>query len=160
MTQIPLGRVAEATVTKSFTSIKRVDRRRALNISADADKGTTDIAALRKELTVFLDDLLADHGHIRWTFEGEARYQRESQGQMLISFLIVIAAMYGMMAIPFKSYSQPLIVLLVALCALPLAAAQTDAPAADATPAPTHRSLRSNGADAPPPMEWPNRPRR
>jgi multidrug efflux pump subunit AcrB len=111
--EVPFSRVAEAKVTKSFTSIKRVDRRRALNISADADKGTTDIAALRKELTVFLDDLLADHGHIRWTFEGEARYQRESQGQMLISFLIVIAAMYGMMAIPFKSYSQPLIVLLV-----------------------------------------------
>jgi multidrug efflux pump subunit AcrB len=111
--EVPFSRVAKATVVKSFTSIKRVDRRRALNISADADKATTDVAALRLELTTFLDDLLANHGHIRWTFEGEARFQRESQGQMLISFLIVIAAMYAMMAIPFKSYSQPLIVLLV-----------------------------------------------
>jgi multidrug efflux pump subunit AcrB len=111
--EVPFSRVAKATVVKSFTSIKRVDRRRALNISADADKATTDVAALRLELTSFLDDLLANHGHIRWTFEGEARFQRESQGQMLISFLIVIAAMYAMMAIPFKSYSQPLIVLLV-----------------------------------------------
>jgi multidrug efflux pump subunit AcrB len=32
---------------------------------------------------------------------------------MWISFIIVIAAMYGLMAIPFKSYTQPLIVLLV-----------------------------------------------
>ncbi len=111
--EVPFSRVAKATVVKSFTSIKRVDRRRALNISADADKATTDIAAMRLELTSFLDDLLANHGHIRWSFEGEARYQRESQGQMVISFLIVIAAMYAMMAIPFKSYSQPLIVLLV-----------------------------------------------
>jgi len=111
--EVPFSRVAKATVVKSFTSIKRVDRRRALNISADADKATTDVAALRLELTSFLDDLLANHGHIRWTFEGEARFQRESQGQMLISFLLVIAAMYAMMAIPFKSYSQPLIVLLV-----------------------------------------------
>lgn len=111
--EVPFSRVAKATVVKSFTSIKRVDRRRALNISADADKATTDIAAMRLELTSFLDDLLANHGHIRWSFEGEARFQRESQGQMLISFLLVIAAMYAMMAIPFKSYSQPLIVLLV-----------------------------------------------
>jgi multidrug efflux pump subunit AcrB len=75
--------------TKSFTSIKRVDRRRALNITADADKATTDVAAMRLELSSFLDDLLANHGHIRWSFEGEARFQRESQGQMLISFLLV-----------------------------------------------------------------------
>lgn len=111
--EVPFSRVAEAKVVKSFTSIKRVDRRRALNISADADKGTTDVAALRLEMAAFLDELLANHSHIRWTFEGEARYQRESQGQMMWSFLIVIAAMYGLMAVPFKSYSQPLIVLLV-----------------------------------------------
>lgn len=111
--EVPFSRVAEAKVVKSFTSIKRVDRRRALNISADADKGSIDIAALRAELTAFLDELLADHGHIRWTFEGEARYQRESQGRVLVSFLMVIAAMYALMAIPFRSYSQPLIVLLV-----------------------------------------------
>lgn len=111
--EVPFSRVAEAKVVKSFTSIKRVDRRRALNISADADKGSIDIAALRAELTAFLDELLADQGHIRWTFEGEARYQRESQGRVLVSFLMVIAAMYALMAIPFRSYSQPLIVLLV-----------------------------------------------
>jgi multidrug efflux pump subunit AcrB len=111
--EVPFSRIAQANVVKSFTSIKRVDRRRALNISADADKQTIDVAAIRAELTNYLNDLLASHSHIRWTFEGEARVQRESQGQMLISFLIVIAAMYGLMAIPFKSYSQPLIVLLV-----------------------------------------------
>ena len=72
-----------------------------------------DIDALRAELTTFIDDLLADHSHIRWSFEGEARYQRESQGKALLSFLLVILAMYALMAIPFKSYSQPLIVLLV-----------------------------------------------
>ncbi|GEP42724.1 efflux RND transporter permease subunit [Brevifollis gellanilyticus] len=111
--EVPFSRVAEAKVVKSFTSIKRVDRRRALNISADADKGSVDIAALRAELTTFLDELLADSGHIRWSFEGEARYQRESQGRVFVSFMLVIAAMYGLMAIPFKSYTQPLIVLLV-----------------------------------------------
>ncbi len=47
--------------------------------------------------------------------------------------------------------SRPLIVLLIALCAVPRVAAQTGAPAASTTPAPTHRSLRSNSADAPPP---------
>jgi len=111
--EVPFGRVAEAKVLKSFTSIKRVDRRRALNITADADKATIDVAAMRQELTQYLDELLSTHSHIRWSFEGEARYQKESQSQMIVSLLIVLAGMYGMMAIPFKSYTQPMIVLLV-----------------------------------------------
>jgi len=110
---MPLGSVAEASVVKSFTSIKRVDGRRALNITADADKGSTDIDALRLELKAYLDTLLSTHSHIRWSFEGEARQQQESSTQILISLLIVLGGMYALMAIPFRSYTQPFIVLLV-----------------------------------------------
>ncbi|MBP9222962.1 MAG: efflux RND transporter permease subunit [Verrucomicrobiales bacterium] len=110
---IPFSSVAEATVVKSFTSIKRVDRRRALNITADADKKAIDIEALRAELTVYLDKLLRSHAHIRWTFEGEARFQAESGSHMAVSLLIVLGGMYVLIAIPFGSYTQPFIVLLV-----------------------------------------------
>jgi multidrug efflux pump subunit AcrB len=111
--EIPFSSVAEATVVKSFTSIKRVDRRRALNITADADKKTVDIDLLRAEISKYIDELLAGHSHISWSLEGEARYQQESGSQMTISLLIVLAGMYAIMAIPFKSYTQPFIVLLV-----------------------------------------------
>lgn len=111
--EIPFSSVAEATVVKSFTSIKRVDRRRALNITADADKESVDLEALRLEIKSYIDELLIGHSHIRWSFEGEARYEEESGSQMVISLLIVLAGMYAIMAIPFKSYTQPFIVLLV-----------------------------------------------
>ncbi|MCB1202778.1 MAG: efflux RND transporter permease subunit [Verrucomicrobiae bacterium] len=111
--EIPFGSVAEATVVKSFTSIKRVDRRRALNITADADKKTTDLDVLRAEIKTYLDDLLVGHPQIQWTYEGEARDQAESGSQIVTSLLLVLAGMYVLMAIPFKSYTQPFIVLLV-----------------------------------------------
>jgi len=111
--EIPFSSVAEATVVKSFTSIKRVDRRRALNITADADKNSTDIEALRAEIKTYIDELLVSHSHVRWTFEGEARQQQESGSQMIISLLIVLGGMYVLIAIPFRSYTQPFIVLLV-----------------------------------------------
>lgn len=111
--EMPFQRVAEASVVKSFTSIKRVDRRRALNITADVDKKNTDLTQLRLNLGVFLDGLLAEHGHIRWSFEGEARAQKESSWKLLVSSLLIIGAMYALMAIPFRSYTQPFIVLLV-----------------------------------------------
>ncbi len=111
--EMPFARVAEAKVVKSFTNIKRVDRRRALNITADVDKKNTDMAQLRLNLGTFLDELLVGRGHIQWTFEGEARAQKESSWKLAVSFLMVIGAMYALMAIPFRSYTQPFIVLLV-----------------------------------------------
>jgi multidrug efflux pump subunit AcrB len=111
--EIPFARVAEAKVGKSFTSIKRVDRRRALNITADVNKLTNNPAVVREAVRPFIEKLLADHPHISWSYEGEARSERESQATLLLSSLLVLFGLYGLMAIPFKSYTQPFIVLLV-----------------------------------------------
>ena len=104
---------AEAKVGKSFTSIKRVDRRRALNITADVNKLTNNPTVVREAVRPFIEKLLADHPHISWSYEGEARSERESQAALLLSSLLVLFGLYGLMAIPFKSYTQPFIVLLV-----------------------------------------------
>ena len=111
--EIPFARVAEAKVGKSFSSIKRVDRRRALNISADVNKNTTNPAAVRESLTPFLEELLSTHPHIQWSFEGEARAERESLGAFWVSAILVLFALYALIAIPLKSYLQPIIVLVL-----------------------------------------------
>jgi multidrug efflux pump subunit AcrB len=111
--EIPFTRVAEAKVVKTYTSIRRVDRQRALNITADVDKKTTDIEAVRTEMKSFISGLLASHPHIGWSFEGEAKHQEESQHQMWIALAIIIGGMYALMAIPFQSYTQPFIVIFV-----------------------------------------------
>lgn len=111
--EIPFSRVAEAKVGKSFTSIKRVDRKRAMNITADVNKATTDPAKVRAQAEVFIKDLLLAHPHIQWSFEGEARMQREGAAEGQWALAIIFLGMYSLMAIPFKSYTQPFIVLLV-----------------------------------------------
>ena len=111
--ELPLARVAEAKVGKSFSSIMRVDRRRALNISADVNKLTTNPAVVREAVRPVIDQILADHPQISWSYEGEARSERESQAALWVSSIMVLFGLYGLMAIPFKSYLQPLIVLLV-----------------------------------------------
>jgi len=111
--EIPFARVAEAKVGKSFSSIKRVDRRRALNISADVNKLTTNPAVVREAVRPVIDTILADHPQISWSYEGEARSERESKAALWVSSIMVLFGLYGLMAIPFKSYVQPFIVLLV-----------------------------------------------
>lgn len=111
--EIPFARVAEAKVGKSFTSIKRVDRRRALNITADVNKATTNPTVVRESVRPFIEKLLTDHPHIGWSFEGEARSERESTAAFWLSFVLVMFGLYALIAIPLKSYLQPLIVLIL-----------------------------------------------
>jgi multidrug efflux pump subunit AcrB len=100
-------------VGKGFTSIKRVDRRRALNITADVNKATTNPGVVRESLVPFLEELMAQHAHIGWNFEGEARSEKESQAALMVSSLLVLFSLYALIAIPLKSYLQPLIVLIL-----------------------------------------------
>ncbi|MFO1440062.1 MAG: efflux RND transporter permease subunit [Verrucomicrobiaceae bacterium] len=111
--EIPFNRVAEAKVGKGFTSIKRVDRRRALNITADVNKATTNPGVVRESLVPFLEELMSQHAHIGWSFEGEARGEKESSQALLVSSLLVLFSLYALIAIPLKSYLQPLIVLIL-----------------------------------------------
>jgi multidrug efflux pump subunit AcrB len=50
---------------------------------------------------------------VQYSFEGEQKDQRESVGQMGVKFLVALLLMYVMLAIPLKSYVQPIIVMSV-----------------------------------------------
>lgn len=111
--EIPFSRVAEVKVGKSFTAIRRVDRQRALNITADVDKKTTDPKAIREDLTTHIDEILRAHPHVKWSFEGEARAEEESKTSLWVALGVIFFGLYALTAIPFKSYVQPFVVLTV-----------------------------------------------
>lgn len=111
--EFPLASVAEMSVDKSFTSIRRVDRNRSINLTADIEKGVVDLGAIKAEMARFIDDLLKDHPGVRWSFEGEARATREAGEATRWGTLLVLLGLYTMLAVPFRSYIQPFAVLLV-----------------------------------------------
>lgn len=118
-TEIPFSEVAAFAITDGFSQINRVDRRRVLNIQADADKGVADLGLIKADLRGDrdtegkLDSLLQNYPAISWSFEGEAREQADifaSLGKMTIIALFII---YALLAVPLKSYIQPIIVMIV-----------------------------------------------
>lgn len=112
-TEVPFSSVAEVEVGKSFPRIQRIDRNRAVNIRADADKEAADLDAIRADLSVFLGELMHDFPGMSYSFEGEARDEREAQQAEFAGILLIVFGIYAMLAIPFRSYSQPLMVMLV-----------------------------------------------
>ncbi|MDB4617328.1 efflux RND transporter permease subunit, partial [Verrucomicrobiales bacterium] len=111
--EVPFTTVADATVVKSFPRIERVDRKRVVEIDADADKEAVNLDSIRENLTPFLDEMVTGFPGMSWGFEGEARDAREDNAGMWGGAIIIIFGIYAMLAIPFRSYLQPLIVISV-----------------------------------------------
>ena len=117
--EVPFDEVADFEITEGFSSITRVDRRRVINITADADKSVADLGLIKaslkdkKGVAGFLSTITNDYPGITWSFQGEAREQADifaSLGQMT---LIAIFLIYALLAVPLKSYLQPVIVMIV-----------------------------------------------
>ena len=117
--EVPFDAVADFEITDGFASITRVDRRRVINITADADKGVADLGLIKANLKGedsdegLLDSLVAEYPGIAWTFEGEAREQADIFASLQRMTLIALFIIYALLAIPLKSYIQPVIVMVV-----------------------------------------------
>ncbi|WP_372767008.1 efflux RND transporter permease subunit [Pseudoalteromonas sp.] len=111
--QVPLNHVATLTPGQSPSSIYRINRYRTVNITADIEKANTNMTVLQAELKDFLDGLVAKYPGVRHSLEGEAKEQRESFSSLGWALIFVFFVIYALLAIPFKSYIQPLIVMSV-----------------------------------------------
>ena len=98
---------------KSPSSIYRIDRYRTLNVTADIDKAKTNMTVLQADLTTYLNELVTQYPGVSHSLEGEAKEQRESFGSLAWGLVFVFFVIYALLAIPFKSYIQPLIVMSV-----------------------------------------------
>ncbi|GMQ95869.1 MAG: efflux RND transporter permease subunit [Gammaproteobacteria bacterium] len=111
--EVPFSEVADATMGRGYSVIKRVDRRRVVIVSADVNKETTNVESIKRDLLSFLDAIAPRFPDVRYSLEGEAREQRESFGSLRLGLAFVLFIIYALLAIPFKSYGQPLIVMSV-----------------------------------------------
>lgn len=105
--------IANVSWSRAPSSIKRVDQQRAVNITADIDKKSVNQTQLSNELDEFISTLLAETPQITYSLEGENAETRESSEGLKFGLIFTLLAIYTLLAIPFKSYSQPLIVMSV-----------------------------------------------
>ncbi len=108
---VPLSHVASFIAGKSPSTISRLDRYRTVNVSADVEKSNTNMTVLQGDLKGFLDELMQQYPGVNYEMEGEAKEQAESFNSLGWSLLFVFFIIYVLLAIPFKSYLQPIIVM-------------------------------------------------
>ena len=108
---VPFTDVAEISMGRGAAVILRADRFRKLNVRADVDKKKVQLERVKRELRTWLDDIVSNYPGVQYSFKGEAKEQSESIASALSGALLVVIGMYAMLAIPFRSYWQPLIIM-------------------------------------------------
>lgn len=106
--------VAEIEFGQSYSTINRVDQQRVVNLVADADKVQTDVQRINAELTgEIIPAVLAKYDGVKSTLEGEAKANQEMLESLSKNGIVALVIIYALLAIPFRSYLQPLIVMSV-----------------------------------------------
>lgn len=113
-TEVPFSTVAEIKPGQSLPSIQRVDRKRQLTVSASVDSDEIDIDGIVQDLEAnYIYDLIDDYLGMGYVKSGNARQAEEDAKNIRFNTIVVIIGIYLLLAIPFRSYVKPLIVMFV-----------------------------------------------
>ncbi len=111
-TEVPFSQVAEVKMERGYASIERAQRLRVIKVTADVDETVANANEVRMDLeSRFLPQLKHNHPGLRYTIEGAGKEQKESMADVGRGFVIALFCIYALLAIPFRSFTQPLIVM-------------------------------------------------
>ena len=110
--EVPFNQVAQVEPGRGFATITRVNRNRAVNVTAAVDPAVTSASAVVTDLRErILPEVLAGHPGVFYTFEGFQAEQAEAVGGLQRGFAIALLAIFGLLAVPLRSYAQPLVIM-------------------------------------------------
>ena len=110
--EVPFYAVARAERGRGFASIKRNDRQRVVTVTADVDLTTTTPNEVMRSLqSGYLAMLLRDYPGMSYELGGEQREQTKTIRGVAQTYLFAMVLIYALLAIPLRSYGQPLIIM-------------------------------------------------
>ena len=110
--EVPFSQVAEVNMEQGYASIQRAQRLRVVKVTSDVDESIANANELRMDMeTRVLPQLKNNYPGLRCTIEGEGKEQAESLSDVIQGFAVALFAIYALLAIPFRSFSQPFIVM-------------------------------------------------
>ncbi len=109
--EVPLREVVDVERGRAYTSITRRDGRRVVTVSADVtprDQVEQVLVVVKRDV---LPALVQKYSGLSFAFEGRQADRRESVGGLIAGLYGALLLIYVLLAIPFKSYGQPLIIM-------------------------------------------------
>lgn len=110
---VPLSAVADISFEEGASDIVHNNHRRVIRVSANVDDNATSVGKVMAEVKQkFLDHLPEHYSDITWNVAGAQKDRQEFMEYISKAYILALMGMYTLMAFQFRSYSQPLIVMI------------------------------------------------
>ena len=112
--EVPLLSVAQLEFRPAMAESIRVNRARAVSVSAEVDKAVLEPNQVVREITgPFFAEQVKKYPDVVYKLDGDALESKNIEDYMFKGFVLSLFAIYALLAIPLKSYVQPLMVMSV-----------------------------------------------
>lgn len=109
--EVPIKEIANIKYSRAYTSINRTDNKRVVVVSADVTPQKK-VQEILSEIKRNIFPQLAEKYHgLTLSFEGKEADRRESMEALFRGLIFALIGIYFILAIPFKSYIQPMIII-------------------------------------------------
>lgn len=109
--EVMLADVVEVEKGTSYTSINRRNGLRTLTLTADVRPKSKSGEVMAQIDADIMPRLMNEYPGLDYSYEGHEAENRDSFGSMKVTLPLVLIGIYTLLAIPFRSYAQPLIVM-------------------------------------------------
>jgi len=110
--EVPLKDVVTVERGRAYTSISHRNGRRTMRVTADVRPRPAAGQVIEALNSDALPTLTRRYPGLTHSYEGHQAHARESFGSLWRSLPIALAAIFALLAVPFRSYIQPLIVMI------------------------------------------------
>lgn len=108
---VPLSRVADITLSQASSSLQRIDGRRIITVTADSEGDQV----INQVLATLQEDVFPTLSNtwpgLEVSMGGRQQDTADNLATLRTAMWLMLAALYALLAIPFRSYLQPLLVL-------------------------------------------------
>ncbi len=112
--EIPFRAVADIEMGQSPSSIRRYNRERSISVSARIDKDIAEPGEIsRQMISEIMPRIIANHSGINYRLAGQSRDSQELTAELLAGTIFALFLIYALIAVPLRSYLQPLLIMSV-----------------------------------------------
>ncbi|PHR92642.1 MAG: RND transporter [Robiginitomaculum sp.] len=111
--EVPLYSIADVSFAPGVSQISRRDRKRTIRVGARVKGGPEAINTIKSDMDEnFFPDWEIRHPKVSRLVIDDDDMEKTFKSELILFFAIVMFMMYGLLAIAFKSYAQPLLIMI------------------------------------------------
>lgn len=112
--EVPFYSVADVEIGKSYSTIIREDRKRAITVTADADLAVVEPGKVISEIRDdFMPELISRYSGVNYELQGASLEEQKLIQNIMVASLIALFMIYALIAVPLHSYTQPMVIMSV-----------------------------------------------